>query len=58
MGATPLFLRSLVGDPKFSFGDFGELERLCGRPKNKICVESRSFMLILDNLEGKESGCF
>ena len=58
MGAALLSLWSLVGEPEFSLGDFGELERLCGRQKKKIYVESGSFMLILDELEGKESGCF
>ena len=58
MGVAPLSLWSLVDEPKFSLGDFGELELLCGSQKKKIRVESRSFMLILDDLEGKESGCF
>ena len=58
MGAAPFSLWSLVVEPKFSLGDFGELEWLCGRQKKKICLESGSFMLILDDLEGKESVCF
>ena len=31
---------------------------MVGKKKKKISVESGSFMLIMDDLEGKESGCF
>ena len=45
MGAAPLSFWSLVGELKFSLGDFGELERLCDRQKRKICVVSGSLSL-------------
>ena len=58
MGAVPFSFWSFMGKSEVNKGDLDELERLCGRQKKEISVESGSFLLILDNLEGYESGCF